>query len=29
MQESTTAIKDKVLQALTGALNDSQLIAGN
>jgi len=29
IQESTTAVKDKVLQALTSALNDSQLIAGN
>lgn len=29
MQESTTAIKDKVLQALTSAVNDSQLTAGN
>jgi len=29
IQESTTAIKDKVLQALTSAVNDSQLTAGN
>ena len=29
IQESTTAIKDKVLQALTSAVNDSQLVAGN
>ena len=29
IQESTTAIKDKVLQALTIAVNDSQLDAGN
>lgn len=29
IQESTTAIKDKVLQALTSAVNDSQLIAGS
>ena len=29
IQESTTAIKDKVLQALTSAVNDSQIIAGN
>lgn len=28
LQESTTAIKDKVTQALTSALNDSQIIAG-
>ena len=28
VQESTTAIKEKVIQALTSALNDSQLIAG-
>jgi tape measure domain-containing protein len=28
IQESTTAIKDKVLQALTSAVNDSQIIAG-
>lgn len=28
IQESTTAIKDKVLQALTSAVNDSQLTAG-
>ena len=29
IQESTTAIKDKVLQVLTSAVNDSQIIAGN
>lgn len=29
IQESTTAIKDKVLQALTSAVNDSQLTAGS
>lgn len=29
IQESTTSIKDKVLQALTSAVNDSQLIAGS
>lgn len=29
IQESTTAIKDKVLQALTSAVNDSQLVAGS
>lgn len=29
IQESTTAIKDKVLQALTSAVNDSQITAGN
>lgn len=28
LQESTTAIKDKVLQALTSAVNDSQIVAG-
>ena len=28
LQESTTAIKEKVIQALTGAINDSQIIAG-
>jgi hypothetical protein len=28
IQESSTAIKDKVLQALTSAVNDSQLVAG-
>ena len=29
IQESTKAIHDKVVMALTGAVNDSQLIAGN
>lgn len=28
IQESTNAIKDKVLQALTSAVNDSQIVAG-